>query len=193
MNPLSLRNPRANLSGLMTWVCALLVGSSLCWASIEKLNLSQMVQRVDNAIHGEILAVDVSSVSLPDGGGELFFTTLTLRGNSLLNGAVSTVQVSYPGGFVNDKRGVFNSEAPSADDVRIGNRVIAFYKWSANMGGGFASNGLYASHGGLFRTFVTRKGQTVVQGRGPGYAVATNQFLPDLEKRTRELYEARKR
>ena len=38
-----------------------------------------------------------------------------------------------------------NSEAPSADDVRIGNRVVAFYKWIDNMGGDLAGNALYAS------------------------------------------------
>ena len=54
------------------------------------------------------------------------------------------------------------------------------------MGGGFASNALYASHGGLFRTFQTRKGDVVVQGRGTGYAVSKNIRLTDLQKRSAE-------
>jgi hypothetical protein len=32
-----------------------------------------------------------------------------------------------------------------------------------------------------------------VQGRGPGYAVATNQVLSGLEKQAQELYAKRKR
>jgi len=184
---------RPRMVSVVASALALVLGSALCWASIEKLTLPQMVQRIDNAIYGEILSKRVETVALPDGSGEMFFTTLTIKGTSLLNNAASTIEISYPGGFLDDEHGVYNSEEPSADDVRIGNRVVAFYKWSPDMGGGFASNALYASHGGLFRTFVSRKGQTIVQGRGPGYAVATNQLLSGLEKQAQELYAKRKR
>lgn len=184
---------RPRMVSVVASALALVLGSALCWASIEKLTLPQMVQRIDNAIYGEILSKRVETVALPDGSGEMFFTTLTIKGTSLLNNAASTIEISYPGGFLDEEHGVYNSEEPSADDVRIGNRVVAFYKWSPDMGGGFASNALYASHGGLFRTFVSRKGQTIVQGRGPGYAVATNQLLSGLEKQAQELYAKRKR
>ena len=184
---------RPRMVSVVASALALVLGSALCWASIEKLSLPQMVQRIDNAIYGEILSKRVETVALPDGSGEMFFTTLTIKGTSLLNNAASTIEISYPGGFLDEEHGVYNSEEPSADDVRIGNRVVAFYKWSPDMGGGFASNALYASHGGLFRTFVSRKGQTIVQGRGPGYAVATNQLLSGLEKQAQELYAKRKR
>ena len=189
----SRRTRQQRMTSVLATALSLVLGSALCWASIEKLTLPQMVQRIDNAIYGEILAKRVEAVALPDGSGEMFFTTLTIKGNSVLNNAASTVEVSYPGGFLDEEHGVFNSEEPSADDVRIGNRVVAFYKWSPDMGGGFASNALYASHGGLFRTFVSRKGETIVQGRGPGYAVATNQVLSGLEKQAQELYAKRKR
>ncbi len=185
------RRPR--LISIAASALTLVLGSALCWASIEKLTLPQMVQRIDNAIYGEILSKQVTAVALPDGSGEVFFTTLTIKGTSILNGAQSTVEISYPGGFIDEENGVYNSEEPSADDVRLGNRVVAFYKWSADMGGGFASNALYASHGGLFRTFVSRKGQTIVQGRGTGYAVAANQLLTGLEKQAKDLYAKRKR
>ena len=184
---------RPRMVSVVASALTLVLGPGLCWASIENLTLPQMVQRIDNAIYGEILSKRVETVALPDGSGEMFFTTLTIKGTSLLNNAASTIEISYPGGFLDEEHGVYNSEEPSADDVRIGNRVVAFYKWSPDMGGGFASNALYASHGGLFRTFVSRKGQTIVQGRGPGYAVATNQLLSGLEKQAQELYAKRKR
>ena len=170
---------------------ALLGLASIGLASIERLTLKQMVDRVDNAVVGRIVDRTATAVPITDGGEELYFTTLTIEGESLLDGKAMTVQVSYPGGFVDEERGVYNSEAPSADETRIGNLVVAFYKWSPNMGGGFASNALYASHGGLFRSFVSKKGQTIVQGRGKGYAVSDNRTLTDLETASRDLYKKR--
>ena len=41
--------------------------------------------------------------------------------------------VTFQGGFIDEEHGVYNSEAPVADDVKIGNRVVAFYKWSATV------------------------------------------------------------
>ncbi len=172
---------------------AILSLGAIATASIERLTLEQMIARVDNAVYGEIIGRDVSGVVVEEGSDELFFTTLTIQGRSILNGEPVTVMVSYPGGFVDDERGVFNSEAPSADDVRVGNRVLAFYKWSDNMGGGFASNALYASHGGLFRTFTDKKGRILVQGRGEGYAVSRNRSLTDIEKDARKYEQEQRR
>ena len=160
-------------------------------ASIERLTLRQMVHKTDGAVYGEIVDRIVTAVTVFDGAEELYFTTLHVEGRSLFNGKKSKVAVSFPGGFLDGERGVYNSEAPSADDQALGNRVIVFYKWSDNMGGGFASNALYASHGGLFRTFVTRKGDVVVQGRGVGYAVPANRTLGHLETEVLEHRETR--
>ncbi len=155
-------------------------------ASVERLTLRQMVHKVDDAVYGEIVDRIVTAVTVFDGAEELYFTTLHIEGRSLLDGKQTKVQVSFPGGFLDGERGVFNSEAPSADDLALGNQVLVFYKWSDDMAGGFASNALYASHGGLFRTFVTRKGNVVVQGRGMGYAVPFNRTLVHLESEVRE-------
>jgi hypothetical protein len=48
------------------------------------------------------------------------------------------------------------------------------------MGGDFAGNVIYTWHGGIYRTFE-RRGDTVVQGRGDGYAIQSNVMLPDLQ------------
>ena len=48
------------------------------------------------------------------------------------------------------------------------------------MGGGFASNALYASHGGVYGVFEARRGGAIVQGRGDGYAVSKNARLEAL-------------
>lgn len=152
---------------------ALLVAATLGTAQIERLDLNQMVSKADNAVFGTIVNKEVIRIDHPTDGPELYFTTLTIEGRSLRNDESLTVDVTFAGGFVDREHGVNNSEAPSADDTRVGNRVVAFYKWLPNMGGHLAGNSLYAAHGGLFRTFENR-GRTVVQGRGEGYAVPTN-------------------
>ena len=160
---------------------AVLVAAALGTAQIERLDLNQMVSKADNAVFGTITNKEVIRIDHPKDGPELYFTTLTVEGHSLRNNEPLTVDVTFAGGFIDNEHGVHNSEAPSADDVRVGNRVVAFYKWVDNMGGDLAGNALYAAHGGLFRTFEGRRG-TIVQGRGEGYAVSTNVELAALNQ-----------
>lgn len=160
---------------------ALIAASALGTAQIERLDLDQMVHKADNAVYGTITSKEVIRVDHPVDGPELYYTTLTIDGRSLKDGQASAISVTFPGGFVDATHGVYNSEAPSADDIKTGNRVVAFYKWSDNMGGNVAGNALYASHGGLYRTFDARKGP-IVQGRGEGYAISTNVALDELNQ-----------
>jgi len=155
-------------------------------ASIERLTLRKMIAKADAGVVGEIIAHEVVAVPLDRDGEEMTFTNLTIAGHDLLSGDEATVTVSYHGGVLPGDRGGHTSEAPSQDDVKLGNRVVAFYKWSDNMGGGYASNGLYASHGGLFRTFTDKGGRVVVQGRGQGYAVDRNVRLKALRTSARQ-------
>jgi hypothetical protein len=158
--------------------------SALSLAQIERLDLDQMVARTDGVVYGEILHKEVVRVAATPDSPVLYFTGLTIGGRSLRGaGDATQVEVWFPGGFVDGTEGVHNSEAPSTDDQKVGNQVVAFYKWSDNMGGGFAGNALYASHGGLYRTFAARGGEPIVQGRGEGYAVASNRTLVDLDQR----------
>ena len=159
-------------------------------AQIERLTLPEIVERSDNAVVAEVVHRRVFRVDHPADGSELYFTTLTLAGTSLADGTPITVDVTYPGGFLEGERGVHNSEAPSADDVALGNVVVAFYRWSNNLGGGVAANALYAAHGGLYRTVEGPTG-TVVLGRGDGYALGPNRSLAHLETAVRSLVEER--
>ena len=147
-------------------------------AQIERLTLNDMVSKSDNAVYGQIVGSHVFRVDHPVEGPELYFTTLTLEGRSLVDGTPIIVDVTYGGGFINDREGVYNSEAPSADDVQIGNDVVVFYKWiDASVAAG---NTIYAAHGGLYRTADGPNGITVL-GRGDGYAVDANIKLADLD------------
>lgn len=169
-------------AGLCLGALALLAASTLATAQIERLDLRQMVRKTDDAVIGTIVGSEVIRVDHPVDGPELYFTFLSIEGRSLHDDTSINVEVAFPGGFVDEENGVFNSEAPSADDIRVGNQVVAFYKWIDNMGGDVAANALYASHGGLYRTFE-HEGKVVVQGRGEGYAIDSNVETPTLRQR----------
>ena len=160
---------------------ALVTAGAVGTAQIERLDLAQMVAKTDNALFGTISSKEVIRIDSPNDGPTLYFTGLTVTGTSLKSGQPVTAEMWFPGGFINETEGVHNSEAPSADDTKVGNPVVVFYKWQENMGGDFQGNGLYASHGGLYRTFENRNGETIVQGRGDGYAISTNTSLTDLD------------
>ena len=173
-------------TALMLSAAALFAATTLGTAQIERLDLAQMVAKTDGAVYGTITGKEVIRIDHPVDGPELYYTTLTIEGVSVRTNQALTQKVTFPGGFTADGHGVFNSEAPSADDTRIGNKVVAFYKWSDNMGGDLSGYALYASHGGLFRTFSARSG-AVVQGRGEGYAIPSNTTLADLRQQVNQL------
>jgi len=177
------------MRSFLPWALALpavVLVASLAGAQIERLDLAQMVARTDNAVHGQILAQEVVRIDHPVDGEGLFFTHLTVEGTSLVDGQPLTVQVTFPGGFVSPGEGVYNSEAPSADETRVGNEIVAFYKWSDNLGGGLAGNALYASHGGIYRVAATRRGP-VALGKGDGYALSSNVRVTELRTRIAKL------
>ena len=168
----------------------LLMASATSTAQIERLNLTQMVAKTDEAVMGKIVGRDVFRVDHPVDGPELYYTTLTIQGESLYSGADKLHSVTFPGGFINDRDGVFNSEAPTADESAIGNIVVVFSKWSDNMGGDVAANALYASHGGIYQTFIARSKDTVVQGRGTGYALELNTESTQFKTQINTILEA---
>jgi len=164
-------------------VLATLAGGTAL-AQIKSFTLGEMVQTADQAVHGQILASSVVRVDAAD--GPHYFTKLVIAGRRLYDGQTTTVEVAFRGGFVAPTDGVFNSEAPAADDVQVGKRVVAFYRWADDMGGGFAGNALVAAHGGLYRTVEGPLGAAVL-GRGEGYAVGANRRVADLETAVRTL------
>ena len=172
---------KLSLSALLRTGLVLALASAVGTAQIERLDLAQMVAKTDNAVYGRIIRKQVIRIDHEVDGAGLFYTGLTIDGTSLKDGKPVHTEVWFPGGFVTPTEGVHNSEAPSADDQKVGNQVVAFYKWSENMGGGHQGNGLYASHGGLYRTFENRSGVRIVQGRGEGYAITANVSLTDLD------------
>ena len=148
-------------------------------SQIKAYTLEEMVLEADQAVHGQIVGSRVFRVDHAIDGPELYFTTITVEGNVLGEGTAVTVDVTFNGGFISEDEGVFNSEAPIADDVKIGNQVVVFTKWQDNLGGDVPGNALMASHGGLYRT-VDGPADTVVLGRGAGYAINFNTKVSDL-------------
>jgi len=165
---------------------ALVTAASVATAQIERLDLRQMVTKADDAVFGTITNKHVIRIEHSVDGPDLYYTILTIEGRSLRDDRNLTVDVAFNGGFIDNIHGVRNSEAPSDDDVQVGNRVVAFYKWVDNLGGGISTNTLYASHGGLYRTIEARKG-TIVLGRGETYAIPSNVELPALRTQIRAI------
>lgn len=177
---------KASFTLLLGAAALLTLGTSVD-AQIERLDLGQMVSRTDDGIQGRIVDREVFRVDHPVDGPELYYTTLTIQGYSLKSGDEKQVTVTFPGGWIDRENGVDNSEAPTADETAVGREIVAFHKWVDNMGGDVAGHALYASHGGLYTTFMNRKGDRIVQGRGPGYAIEHNLALPTLRARVAQL------
>lgn len=177
---------KLSLSKALLPAAALLAAATLGGAQIERLTLDQMVSRCDHAVAGQIVGKTVFRVDHPVDGPELYFTKLTVSGNSAYTGQEMTVDVLYHGGFVNDTEGVWNSEAPTDAETELGNDVLVFYKHSDNMGGDVAGNVLFAAHGGLYQT-TPGFGGPVVLGRGDGYAVRNNVKLSKLETQMADI------
>ena len=161
---------------------ALVAAAGIGLAQIIRLDLPQMVAQTDDAVLGTITASKVFRTDGDKDGQvkELYFTTITIAGRSLSNEQPLTVDVTFGGGFISPTEGCYNSEAPVADDIKVGNKVVAFYKHIDDLGNGLAGNVLYTWHGGLYRVF-TQNGASVVLGRGNGYAISSNWKLDDLD------------
>ena len=165
--------------------------AALGTAQIQRLDLPQMLEIADDGVAGTIVHREVFRVDHPVDGPEMYFTTLHVHGESLATGLETTVAVTFHGGFIDEENGVYNSEAPSADETRLGRRIVAFYHWTDNMGAGVAANALVAAHGGLYTTFGAD--DTVVQGRGDGYAILQNLPLQELRARVKAIRQAQGR
>ena len=160
---------------------SLTAAATIGMAQIKAMNLDEMVETADSAVHGQIIDRHVFRVDDPIDGPELYYTTLTIEGRDVETGDLMTVDVTYHGGFINDTEGVYNSEAPSKDDTQVGTPVIAFYKWQDNMGGSVAANAIVAAHGGLYRT-IGAGNTEIVLGKGEGYAIDHNMMVDDLSQ-----------
>ena len=156
-----------NLIGKFAALSLFLGSAALGTAQIERLDLPTMLQKADDAVFGTITHSEVIRIDHPIDGPELYYTHITVEGRSLSTGENESRVITFHGGFIDGENGVYNSESPSADDVRIGSEVVAFYAWTENMGGDLAANAMYAGHGGVYRTIKGRQG-TVVLGRGEG-------------------------
>src|SRR5262245_49547618 len=89
-------------------------------AQIRSFTLEEMVEKADDAVYGQIIGSRAFRVDSLVDGAEQYFTTITIQGRTLGEGHAITVDVTFRGGFLSETDGVFNSEAPAADDVKVG-------------------------------------------------------------------------
>lgn len=177
----------SGLAGCAVLGATLLGTANVARAKVVALDLPAMMKACDGAVVGKIVERQVFRIDHPIDGPELFYTTITVTGRSLVDGQEQTVDMTFPGGFITEEEGVYNSESPFEQEVKIGNDVVAFYDWTDNMGGDVAGNGLVAAHGGLYQVENNRAGDRIVRGRGPGYAVSSNLRLEELDSEITRL------
>lgn len=151
-------------------------------AKIKAMTLPEMVNMADDAVVGQITQRDVFRVDHPIDGPELYYTTLSIQGRSLVDGSEKAVQVTFPGGFIDATKGVFNSEAPEEHEIEVGKEVVVFHGFEKNMGGDVSGEALLGSHGGLFSVVSNGKDDKIVLGRGVGYPVSENVRLDALDE-----------
>lgn len=171
---------------------ALLAGALLTLsarAAIEALTLPQMLGYADDAVVGTIVDRHVFRVDHAV-DGTMYFTTVTVEGESLLTGDPVTVPVTFYGGVTADGEGWYTSVTPPASDTETGRHVVAFWAALDKMGYGVAGNALIAAHGGLFQ--VAQRGtKELVLGRGRGFAIEENVAIPALRTRARAIRKQR--
>jgi hypothetical protein len=165
---------------------AIMTAATQSIAQIKAYTLPEMTAEADNVVYGQITGSRVFRIDHEVDGPELYFTVITVQGNSLVDGSDLTVDVTFNGGFIDEDNGVYNSEAPAADDVKLGNNVALFYKWSDNLGGDVKGNGLLAMHGGIYRSVSGRTGP-IILGRGDGYSIKSNISMDNLTKAITKL------
>ena len=159
-------------------------------AQIKRLDLEQMTTRADHGIIGRVISRRVEDHGSERHGFGLYYTVLTIQGESLYNGRKMTVEVVKRGGWIDKERGIgsWDSEAATDGETALGKRIVAYYKWVDDLGAGRGANIFYASHGSMFRTVEGPTG-TVVMGRGNGYAINKNTSLTSLRKATAAILE----
>ena len=167
---------------------AFVAGSSLGLAQIKQLSLTEMTTLTDNAVLGTVVASHVIDLGNERDGFGLYYTVFTVEGDSIYNGRKTTVDLVARGGWIDKENGIgcWDSEAPQASEIAIGKKILAYYKWSENIGRGTGANILYASHGSLFRTAESPNG-TVVLGRGEGYAINKNISVKNLRTASKTI------
>jgi hypothetical protein len=157
-------------------------------AQIKRMTLDEITTTTDHAVVGTIVDREVIDLGNEVDGFGLYYTVLTIQGESLHDGRKTTVDVVARGGWIDEQRGIgaWDSEAPTQDELAIGKKVVVYYHWVDNIGRGVGANRLYASHGSFFRTVEGPEG-TVVMGRGEGYAIDKNVKLTSLRQATRSI------
>jgi hypothetical protein len=144
-----------------------------------------LLSRCDGGVIGTVVHREVRAFQAPD-GGELFFTTVRVRGTDLATGDEETVDVTFSGGFISERRGAHSSTAPPADATRVGRRVLMFHQHVEDIAEGFSGDVLVDGGRGLFSWFESRRGDKIVQGRGRGSAIHRNVRLTDLRSDLRD-------
>ncbi|HET6203136.1 MAG TPA: hypothetical protein VFI25_10090 [Planctomycetota bacterium] len=157
--------------------------------AVERLDLRLMARRTDGAVAGRIVSTWTTSNPSPGTLGRVF-THMRIVGEDLYTGKPVDWVVSYFGGE-HEGDVQWHADMPTAADVRVGSRVLAFTKWHPTMGG-VGMRSLYALFAGIFRLEEGPRGEVVI-GRGEGFAVEKNVPLGEFRAQLAQARAARGR
>jgi hypothetical protein len=155
-------------------------------AAIKAMNLHEYMEITHDTVQGTIVAKDQLTLDHPDLGS--VYTRLTVEGTSLRTGEDVATTMVFLGSHEAGSRH-FTSEMPMLRDVRLGNEVVLFYGRDPEVLDGTPGGAnVIFSFAGVYR--VERGfGETVVIGKGEGFAFPENTRLSDARRQVSETHQ----
>jgi hypothetical protein len=149
-------------------------------AAIKAMNLRELMEITQDAVHGKITARDSFRLDHPWEGA--LYTRLTIEGESLRTGEKGTFQVVFHGSHEkSDWYGI--STMPTIQDSRLGGETIVFFGEHPMLPG----QNLVSSFASTYRV-ESGFGQPVVVGKGEGMAFPENTKLVDAATDIRAMH-----
>lgn len=156
-----------------------LAGAVLCAsaaASVESLDLRQMLQKADSAIAGSVTQKSTWEGRIDGVPFPFEFTTITVEGDDWVTGKKVTREITFLGSAAKPV-----SEMPGENETKVGTRGLFFSVSVGSFGGRENQNSIIAAQNGVFRIESGPKGDVVI-GKGAGAAVEASVFATELRK-----------
>ena len=133
-------------------------------------SLNELVRVSDNAVWGRVIA---RREVLSEGEEAQRFTILEVEGESIFNGRPIRVELTLP---------------PSKTLPAIGDELVAFYRWTADLEAGIDGNQLSDGANALYASKRDAQGRAIVCGAGNGKALERDELLDFFGRRVAILF-----
>jgi len=151
-------------------------------AAVKAMTLKELMEVTTDTVHGRITAKESFRSDYPS--PDVYWTRLTLQGESLRTGEPVTTQVIFLGSH-DPNDGYGTSEMPTLQDTRVGQEAVAFFFRDKQVPG--EANVVF-DLSGMYRV-ETVFGQPIVIGKGEGAAFTENIRLADVRIAVRATHQ----